>query len=217
MKVFLDKHVLFWKDKTIRRHVFVSVLLFIVGMGLTYFATTYTNRNPGVVAPDLLLDNLPVYQVGYIFFQGAFAFILVLVGVLFIEPKYIPFTLESSALFFVTRSFFMVMTHLAAPSVEYYNYILNEHHTQEILFTVSSGNDLFFSGHAGFPFLLALVFWKIPALRYFFFLSSFVGACAVILGHLHYSIDVFSSFFIAFGVFHAAKFYFKKEFTFLTE
>jgi membrane-associated phospholipid phosphatase len=186
-------------------------------MGLTYFATRYTNRHAGDIASDLLLDNLPVYQVGYIFFQGAFLFVLFVLGVLFNEPKYIPFTLESSALFFATRSFFMVMTHLASPSVEYYNYIQHEHHTQKILFTVSSGNDLFFSGHAGFPFLLALVFWKIPQLRYFFFLASFVGACAVILGHLHYSIDVFSSFFIAFGVFHAAKFFFKKEFTLLTE
>ncbi len=212
MKVFLEKHIIFWKDKAIRRHVLVSVLLLVIAMALTYFATRYTNRHAGDVASDLLLDNLPVYQVSYIFFQGAFTFVIVVLGILFVEPKYIPFVFESSALFFATRSFFMVMTHLSAPNVEYYNYIQHEHHAQEVLFTVSSGNDLFFSGHAGFPFLLALVFWKIPKLRYFFLVCSFIGACAVILGHLHYSIDVFSSFYIAFGVFHTAKFFFKKEF-----
>jgi formate-dependent nitrite reductase membrane component NrfD len=215
MKTFFEKHLIFWKDRVIRRHVLVSVALFAVGMCLTYLATRYTNHHIGDVASDLLLDNLPVYQVGYIFFQGAFAFVVVVFGILFFEPKYIPFTLEASAIFFTVRSFFMVMTHLAPPSVEYYNYIQHEHHAQEVLFTLSSGNDLFFSGHAGYPFLLALIFWNIKKVRIFFLMCSIVGSIVVILGHLHYSIDVFSAFFIAYGIFEFSKHLFKKEFALL--
>ncbi|MDB5259838.1 MAG: superfamily C-terminal [Candidatus Nomurabacteria bacterium] len=211
MKDFLLKHKLFWTDRAVLFHLLVSVGLFVISLLLTYIATTYTKTYSQYIVPDLLLDILPVINVGIIFFQGAFIFILILVGVLFYEPKYIPFVLESTALFFFVRSLFMVMTHLTAPSVEYYNYIHHENHVKEILFTVSSGNDLFFSGHAGYPFLLALIFWQSKYLRYFFLLSSLVGAVIVILGHLHYSIDVFSAFFIAYGVFEISRFFFKKE------
>jgi membrane-associated phospholipid phosphatase len=43
-----------------------------------------------------------------------------------------------------------------------------------------------------------------------------VGSVAEIFGHLHYSIDVFSAFFIAYGVFEIAKKIFKKEYLLLT-
>jgi len=209
------KHINFWTDKTILLHVFLSLLLLIGSIFLTYFARVYANNHAGSVISDILLDNLPVLNVSFLFFQGAFMFLLILIGILLFEPKYIPFTLESTAIFFSVRSFFMIMTHLSAPSIEYYNYVQHNHHVKEILFTVNSGNDMFFAGHAGFPFLLALIFWKIPYLRYFFFLCSLVGAVIVILGHLHYSIDVFSSFFIAFGVFEISKYFFKKEYSYL--
>jgi hypothetical protein len=65
---------------------------------------------------------------------------------------------------------------------------------------VSSGADLFFSGHTGLPFLMSLIFWENRHLRRGFLLSSVVAAVAVILGHLHYTIDVFSAFFIAYGI-----------------
>ncbi len=190
-------------------------MLLCASLFFVYFARIYTSDYIGNVVPDILLDNLPVVDVSYIFFQGAFLFFLTLIGILIWEPKYIPFTLESSALFFLVRSFFMILTHLSAPSTEYYHFIEHEHHVRQILFTISSGNDLFFSGHAGFPFLLALVFWQWKQVRYMFLASSFIGSVAVILGHLHYSIDVFSAFFIAFGVFEITKKLFKKEFLLL--
>ncbi len=210
MEKLIKRHLDFWTNKTILWHMFVSVLLLAVSLFITYFALKYTNNHSGDVVSDILLDSLPVVNVAFLFFQGAFIFVLILFGVLMFEPKYIPFVLESSALFFLTRSLFMIMTHLSPPSVEYYNYIHKERHVNEVLFTVSSGNDLFFSAHAGYPFLLALVFWRIRFLRYFFLLCSLIGSVVVILGHLHYSIDVFSSFFIAFGVYEITKFFFKK-------
>jgi hypothetical protein len=216
MKDFFKRHKLFWTDKIVLSHVAISIGLFFVSLLFTYVATTYTKTYTQYIVPDLLLDALPVINVGVIFFQGAFLFLVALIAILFYEPKYIPFVLESTALFFFTRSLFMVMTHLTAPSVEYYNYIHHENHVKEVLFTVSSGNDLFFSGHAGYPFLLAFIFWNSKLLRFFFLLASLVGSVAVIFGHLHYSIDVFSAFFIAYGVFEIAKKIFKKEYLLLT-
>lgn len=206
MQRILNKHTLFWKDKTIRHHVLLSVALLIISLFLSYFSRSYAGNYLNNVIPDLLLEHLPVVNVGYVFFQGAFLFLLMLVGTLVWEPKHIPFVLESSALFFSVRSFFVTMTHLSAPAIEYYTHI-----GSNATYTISSGNDLFFSGHAGFPFLLALIFWHYKPFRYLFLLSSLVGSTAVLLGHLHYSIDVFSSYFIAFGVFKASEYFFKKE------
>lgn len=212
MEEFFNRQALFWKDKTVMYHLLLSVILFVISLFLNYYARTYVNKNTWDVASDLLLDNLPVLNVAFLFFQGAFIFVLILIGISLYYPKFIPFVLESTAVFFFTRSFFMIMTHLSAPSVEYYNYIHQEHHVKEVLFTLSSGNDLFFSAHTGYPFLLAFIFWQSKKLRYFFLTCSIVGAIFVILGHLHYSIDVFSAFFIAYGIFAISKNLFKKEY-----
>ena len=209
---FLSKHAVFWKDRIILRHISVSILLLILSLILIYSAQNYTDGFTGNIVPDILLDRLPVIDVSYIFFQGAFIFVLILAGILIYEPKYIPFTFEASALFFFVRSFFMVMTHLSAPSIEYYKYIEHEHHTREVLFTLSSGNDLFFSGHTGYPFLLALIFWREKRLRVFFLICSLIGAIAVILWHVHYSIDVFSAFFITYSILRVAETFFQKEY-----
>lgn len=211
MESFFKRHIVFWSDRKILVHLALSLGLFLLSLFFTYIAATYVHSYKGYVVPDILLDNLPVVNVALIFFQGAALFIVILCAIGVYEPKYIPFTLESTAVFFFVRSIFMVMTHLSAPNVEYYNYIEREHHVSEVLFTISSGNDLFFSAHTGYPFLLALIFWNVPKLRIFFILASIVGGAAVILGHLHYSIDVFSAFFIAFGVFEISKKFFKKE------
>ena len=202
----LDKHITLWTKKEIIYHTIIGIFFLTTGILLTYFANIYTKGYTGGVVSDILLDNLPVMNVGVVFFQGSFIFLLCLVAALLFEPKYIPFTLESTGLFFLVRSIFTMMTHLSAPSVEYYNYIIKYgHDAHSVMFTLSSGNDLFFSGHAGYPFLLALIFWRLKYFRYFFLLCSIVGSIAVILGHLHYTIDVFSAFFIAFGIIEIAK------------
>ncbi len=198
-------------------NIVLSFALITISIFFTYSAALYTdNYGTNHVVPDLFLDNVPVVDVSYIFFEGAFVFCFIVLMVLIFEPRYIPFVLEASALFFITRSFFMVLTHLSAPSIEYYRYIEHERHLREVIFTLSSGNDLFFSGHTGYPFLLALIFWPSKTMRYFFLASSIVGAVIVLIGHLHYSIDVFSAFFITYGVFEMAKSIFKKEYQMLS-
>ena len=54
------------------------------------------------------------------------------------------------------------------------------------------GADLFFSGHTGMPFLLALIFWDWRRVRYMFLFIS-VACAIIVLAGLHYSIDVCSA------------------------
>ena len=51
---------------------------------------------------------------------------------------------------------------------------------------------------------MALVFWRHPYLRWIFLTASVIFGASVLLGHQHYSIDVFAAFFIAYGIYHIA-------------
>lgn len=212
INTYWNKHLQLWKNKEFVTSVFVYLIMLGISIAMTYFASNYTDTYPGNIVPDLILDHIPTYNVGYMFFQGSFFFLASLLCVGIFLPEAAPFTLASSALFFGVRAVFMTMTHLSAPNIEYYSYILYHHEVPSVLFSMNSGNDLFFSGHAGYPFLLALVFWKYKTLRYYLLLCSAISSVVVLMGHLHYSIDVFSAFFIAYGIFEMSKRLFKNSY-----
>ena len=66
---------------------------------------------------------------------------------------------------------------------------------------VTFQGNLFFSGHAGFPFLMALIFWDKKFWRWFFLIATVAFGVAVLLAHVHYSIDVFAAPFIVYGIY----------------
>lgn len=203
-------HKFYWLQKFFVYNVLLGVILLIIAFFANHYANSYTTAHASNQVTDILLDNLPVVNVNLIFSEGAALFLIILAAILFRKPNYLPFTLKSVAVFVLIRSFFMVLTHLAPPLGEIYL------DPTDYIARFSSGNDLFFSGHTGLPFLLAFIFWRQKRLRYFFFFSAAVGGLSVLLGHLHYSIDVFSALFISFGIFHICKKLFAKDFK-LTE
>lgn len=209
MNNFLKKHKAFWTEWHFIVEVFVSFLLLLLSLIATYYANYYTYIRASNSVTDILLDNLPVINVSFIFNEGTFIFFAILAVILLYEPTRIPFVLKTTALFIFIRSIFMTLTHLAPPAG------MLPIDTTEIIYKISSGNDLFFSGHTGLPFLLAIVFWKEKYLRYFFIFSSIAGGASAILGQRHYSIDVLSAFFISFGIFHISKWMFNKDYRLL--
>jgi len=63
---------------------------------------------------------------------------------------------------------------------------------------------------------MALLFWENKYLKLFFIACSITAAIAVILGHLHYTIDVFSAFFITYGVYYLSRRFFQKDYKLFT-
>ena len=201
-----EKHKTFWSQKSFAYNVLIGIVFLSVALIANRYANSYAAAQASNNVTDIFLNNLPVVDVRLIFSEGAMLFLLFLAAVLLYEPKYISFTLKSLAVFVLIRSFFLILTNLAPPADQ----ILVS--PTDFISSFSSGGDFFFSAHTGLPFLLAFIFWDKKLLRCIFFISSVVGGAIVLLGHLHYSIDVFSAFFISFAVFHVCKNLFPKDY-----
>jgi hypothetical protein len=61
--------------------------------------------------------------------------------------------------------------------------------------------DLFFSGHAATTFLLVLYLWHRPRLRVLAIVGHLAMVAAVMLAHLHYTIDVIGAWAFTFAIF----------------
>ena len=192
-----------FSDKAFIRSVLSSLGLILIGLVVNFFAGTYATERASSAVSDIVLSNIPVFDVDLIFVYGPIIFWIIISAILVYDPKKIPFTLKSVGLFIIIRSIFITLTHIGpfpdAIAVDSLSLGKNIN-----LFIFNSGADLFFSGHTGLPFLLALIFWKDHLMRVFCLSSSVFFGIVVLLGHLHYSIDVMSAFFISYTIFHIA-------------
>lgn len=205
MKLIIRGHR--WTSKKLFISILWSIFFMAIGLVINYMAGVYASNHVSNPVNDLILDHLPTLDVDGIFIYGIIVFFFFVIGLLSIHPRRIPFVLKSFSLFLIVRSFFIILTHLA-PSVhqaplETTSFIVN---------TFTFTGDLFFSGHTGLPFLMALVFWDEKRLRYTFLMTAVLFGVVVLLGHYHYSIDVFAAFFITFGVYKISERLFTKDF-----
>lgn len=203
MKLFFLKVIHRWKELLKEKKFRMSL---IAGMGvllLAYFvnfkAALYTNSIPVLSVGDLILDNTPTVNLSFMYTFGIFFTVfMVIIYPLIFKPELVPFAAKTVGMFIITRAFFISLTHLGAP-IDYF--MLPQLEDQPGVFKLFYMNDLFFSGHTGFPFLAALLFWENKTIRVFFVLMSIAQAITVLLMHVHYSIDVFSAYFITYTIY----------------
>lgn len=196
-------------DRSYNASAIMAAIYLFSAFVINYFAGSYATNNASNSVTDILLNILPVYNVTVIFVYGFVIFCIFISTLIVRDLPRLPFILKSIALFIIVRSVFVILTHVA-PSpyvlVDFadFNFIL-----RRIIFS----GDLFFSGHTGLPFLMALLYWEKKYLRYLFIAISIIFGFTVLLGHLHYSIDVLAAFFITYGIYRLAQIFFKKDFT----
>jgi hypothetical protein len=211
MKKIIDKHKYFWKQKSQSINLMFSMLMIFASLIANYFANIYVTNHAGNYVSDIILDNLPVVNIDLIFVEGALAAILFSIFLIVKYPEKSLFVLKSGAIFILIRSFFIILTHTGLPPDHSY---LDPSSTFRY---ITAGNDMFFSSHTGMPFLMALNFWNNKKIRLIFIAISVIFAISVLLGHLHYSIDVFAAFFITYSIFHICQRLFPKDYQLLNE
>ncbi len=182
-----------------------GLLFLIFSLGINFLAAAYATEKASSAVTDIILSNIPIYNVANIFVYGLLALIVFIAFITLIRPQRIPFIAKSTATFILIRSIFISLTHIGP----YQNTIpINV----DILKIFTTGGDLFFSGHTGLPFLMALIFWQKKFLRYLFIALSVAFGAVALLGHYHYTIDVLSAFFITYGIYHICLKFFKKDY-----
>jgi membrane-associated phospholipid phosphatase len=186
-----------------------AIILFIISVYVTHYASLYAeNRASGSVA-DIILSNTRVYDFEFLFVYIAIVLALFVLVLCLRFSKAAPFLLKSVSLFIIIRSIFVSLTHIGP-------FPLKLELESGLLNFITSGNDLFFSGHTGLPFLIALIFWDHLYIRILFLSASVIMGVTALLAHLHYSIDVFAAFFITYSIYHISIKLFKKDFEFFS-
>jgi hypothetical protein len=213
MGELISKHRMHWSDRSFYISTLWAGLLLAVAVVADTFANSYavsTGSNP---VKDIILSNVRVFDVDFLVNYGPIMILILVIFVLFLRPQAIPFTVKSIALFIIIRSGFISLTHigqfepqLIIPNSGFINFM-------------GGGNSggLFFSGHTGVPFLLAIIFWDNKILRFGFIILSIVLGTAMLLAHLHYTIDVAGAFFITPSIFYLAQNFFRRDYRLLTQ
>lgn len=209
LKNLFKKHKFHFKNRWFVSSFAWATILLFASIIINFYAGQYATERASNYVTDIVLNNIPVFDVDAIFIYGSILFSAFVALLCIVEPKRIPFVFKSIALFVIIRSVFISLTHLGP----FPDQILIS--GSRIISKFSFGGDLFFSGHTGFPYLMALIFWESIYLRILFIILSIIFGATVLMGHLHYSIDVLSAFFITYTIFHIAKKIFKKDYKLL--
>ncbi len=217
MKNSIRQYKIHFKDKHYLLSLIISLVILAAGFIINIYAVEYATRSASSPVTDLILSNIRVYDVDGIFVNGAMLMTLFIAFVCLYDPKRIPFTVKTIALFIIIRSLFIVLTHIGAFPEHMIINPSSQNFIQDIIGTnlyesLFLGNDSFFSGHTGLPFLMALLYWDKKWIRTIFILLSIMFGIVVLLAHVHYTIDVLSAFFIVHGIYRISQIIFHRDY-----
>jgi len=193
VKEYFKKGFRDWRQELIeyRYLILLSLLIVAAATFLDYFSGVYVSTTKVATVPDLILDHVGPVDASFFYVYGY----LVLCFALFLYPLFfhirtLHIVVSQFSFLVMLRAVFVMLTHLQTPPDTIpadFPWIFKG---------ISFQNDMFFSGHTAVPFLGFFLYTGI--VRYFFLFGSIFMAIVVLLTHSHYSIDVFSAFFITY-------------------
>lgn len=199
------------KEAYERKWYFVSLVLgyalWELSVWFMFAAGDYAESVPYTPSVhDLLLDNLQTVDMNSLSTYGIeWAIKITYFYTIIMLPKYVPFMFKAFAMFKVFRGVFISLLHMGHPFgmiPDGFDNAFAAHYLTK---------DLFFSGHTGYIFLSAFLFWSYKPIRYFFIcLSLFIGSTTLFM-HDHYTIDVLGALPITFTVYFISKELFKSD------
>jgi hypothetical protein len=175
------------------------MLAVVAGAGLNFTSEYYLHvyMSEGKTLPmlsDLILDNLPFYNVSLIY--DIFCLVpIVLVFTYFVHKKdynRIPLFLLMSGIFYIIRAIFIVLTPFGNPPM---------FTGSDSIFHGFSNFELgvYPSGHTGNVFLMFLLV-KDRSYKWLIFICLIIVITALFLARGHYSIDILSGLFFSYAI-----------------
>ena len=169
----------------------IGACALFVAYSVNYQAGQFATERAGAPLADVILDSFPRVPTDFLHESGSQPLIGLALVLVFFLPRLMPAMLIGVASIVFVRSVFINMTQLGL----YFDAVRIDGSY------VTFGGDLFFSGHVAIPVMLGLIFWEYTIVRYLFFTAGIILGTSALLGHYHYSIDVFAAPFIAHGVY----------------
>lgn len=181
------------------KYLYIGILSILAGAAMNFASETYLHNymSEGKTLPmlsDLILDNLPFYNVSLIY--DIFCLVpLVLVLVYFVQKKdydRIPLFLVMSGIFYIIRAIFIVLTPFGNPPM---------FNGSDPLFHGFSNFELgvYPSGHTGNVFLMYLLV-KDRGYKSLILICLAIVVIALFLARGHYSIDILSGLFFSYAI-----------------
>lgn len=194
-----------------KRSLYLGLILLAIAIVVQVGAGRFSARLSANASPadDIFLQNLPVVNLDFVIVGGAIAFWVVACMLLAVRPSHLLFGIKAIAVFIIVRSFFINLTPLApyphaiAPTSDNLGFGLYR--------LITFQGNFFFSGHTGFPFLMALIFWEDRLWRRVFLVATVIFGATMLLAHAHYSIDVFAAPFMVYGIYTITARLFKRD------
>jgi membrane-associated phospholipid phosphatase len=188
-----------WKEflKEKRNSVELIITLFLLVVMLTSLANfvNYAETRQGIVLPDPVLSLFQPIDLTWFTFALIYISLFVAIATLSKNPKQLVFAIQLYSLMAAVRIAAMYLLPLEPPAKMI---ILNDPFVELFGTGQTLTKDLFFSGHTATLFILFLVSEK-KIIKTIFLTSTIAVAIAVLLQHVHYTIDVFAAVFFTYA------------------
>jgi membrane-associated phospholipid phosphatase len=191
----------FFSNKRNRTEFIITVIVIsVVLISFSQFLQ-FIEQRAGVVLNDPLLNAFNPIDLTWLTFALIYISLTLFLISNIKDPQKVMIALQAYGLMVIFRIIAMYLTPLAAPET---SLMLNDPFVQLFGKGQILTKDLFFSGHTGTLFLLFLLSEN-KTLKIIFLIFTLIVGAAVLLQHVHYSIDVFVAPFFAYGSYKIIK------------
>jgi hypothetical protein len=185
-----------WKEffKSRKTEIILTIVFFAIILIVFSNFLEFIEGREGVSLPDPILSFFDPVDLTWLTFGLIYASLIIAIMNFVKEPDKLLLAIQSYSLMVIFRLIVMYLTPFDAPTKLL---SLDDPFVQFFGSGQVLTKDLFFSGHTATLFLLFLIADN-KFLRIFFLCSTLIVAAAVILQHVHYTVDVFTAPFFAY-------------------
>ncbi len=191
----------FLTEKRNKAELITTVLLLAVILTFLANFLNFIEARKGVVLSDPILNLFDPINLTWLIFALIYISIIAAVINLWNNPKKLLFAIQLYILMVVVRIAAMYLLPLEPPATMI---VLKDPFVEFFGTGQTLTKDLFFSGHTATLFILFLVSEK-KIIKAVFMISTILVAIAVLLQHVHYTIDVFAAVFFTYTCYRILK------------